>query len=366
MARPHLDPPAPVLPLPLPPPPHPPFSGLTYSYLGWTALDKGRTHQRLGNAFTFVSPNHLEIFCAEPAVCLEVTQKWRVWTKAPELYDMFNTFGKNILTADHQDWQRHRKIAGGAFREETYDLVWDEARKQASQLLSAIQRRGQPNLVSLREDFALLAMHVLSAAVLGQSYDYGAGLQQVEAGHKLSYFASLAFILQNIAFVMILKGLSAPDWCLPSFLRKIKLTVAEFQLHLSEAVGQEHKAGGGSGTGTKRSGASLVSALVKANEEAKHEEKTGGVPMYLSDEELYGNMYIFNLGGFETTSFALSFSILRLAVDPGLQDWLREEIDMLWKGGVGEGEGERISGKGKGGRGSTMNTLSPGYPGVGR
>ncbi len=243
--------------------------------------------------------------------------------------EVFDTFGKNVNTVNHQDWQRHRKITGQAFREETYDLVWQESRKQADQLLRAVRRRGEGTLVDLRNDFALLAMHVLSSAVFGHGYDYGAGLQQVESGHKLSYFASLEFILHNILSVVLFKSLKAPDWLLPRHLKRLKLCVSEYQQYLTEAAEHEQKAGS-----TKRSGASLVAALVQANDEAKREErKADGIPTHLTDEELYGNMYMFNLAGFETTSFALSFSIPRLAIDPTLQDWLQEEIDSVFKSG---------------------------------
>ena len=207
--------------------------------------------------------------------------------------------------------------------------MWEESRKQADQLLRAVVRRGEGTLVDLRDDFALLAMHVLSSAVFGHSYGYGAGLQQVEAGHKMSYFASLAFILQNVMSVILFKSLNVPDWLLPSFLRKLKLSVSEYQQYLTEAAEQEHKAGA-----SKRSGASLVSALVQANNDAKNEERTaGGLPMHLTDQELFGNMYIFNLAGYETTSFALSFTIPYLAIDPALQDWIQEEIDAVFAAG---------------------------------
>ena len=66
--------------------PFPPFNGIKYSYLGWANDDKGRTHVEVGDAFCVVSPYRLEIFCAEPSVCLELAQKWKVWTKAPEVY----------------------------------------------------------------------------------------------------------------------------------------------------------------------------------------------------------------------------------------------------------------------------------------
>jgi len=37
--------------------------------------------------------------------------------KAAENYVVLNFFGKNILTADFDEWKRHRKIAAPAFSE---------------------------------------------------------------------------------------------------------------------------------------------------------------------------------------------------------------------------------------------------------
>ena len=85
--------------------PFPPFNGIKYSYFGWTDVDKGRKHTEVGNAFCMVSPHRLEIFCAEPLVCLEMTQKWKVWTKSPELYESTYPFDldSNILRSGLQE-----------------------------------------------------------------------------------------------------------------------------------------------------------------------------------------------------------------------------------------------------------------------
>lgn len=71
---------------------------------------------------------------------------------------------------------------------------------------------------------------------------------------------------------------------------------------------------------------------MRANNEAKSEgQKAGGLPTHLTDEELYGDMFIFNLAGYETTSFALSFTVPHLAIDQALQDWIQEEIDAVFE-----------------------------------
>jgi cytochrome P450 len=67
---------------------------------------------------------------------------------------------------------------------------------------------------------------------------------------------------------------------------------------------------------------SFIKVLVKCADEAKR----GGVSgMYLSDQEISGNLFIFTVAGFEATGYAVLF----LAAYPEWQDWIREELDDL-------------------------------------
>ena len=56
--------------------------------------------------------------------------------------------------------------------------------------------------------------------------------------------------------------------------------------------------------------------------------------MHLTDEEMFGNLYVFNLAGFETTANALTYTMPFLARQPEIQDWVSEEIDVVIKTGA--------------------------------
>lgn len=75
----------------------------------------------------------------------------------------------------------------------------------------------------------------------------------------------------------------------------------------------------------------LISASL--NESSSQGKEGGGGGGGMSDEELVGNTFIFALAGHETSAHTLSFSLAYLAVNPLVQDWLREEVDEVLKDG---------------------------------
>jgi cytochrome P450 len=51
--------------------------------------------------------------------------------------------------------------------------------------------------------------------------------------------------------------------------------------------------------------------------------------MYLSDQEISGNLFIFTVAGFEATANTMGYAVLFLAAYPAWQDWIREELGHL-------------------------------------
>ena len=52
--------------------------------------------------------------------------------------------------------------------------------------------------------------------------------------------------------------------------------------------------------------------------------------MHLSDTELYGNLFLVNMAGFETTATVLTYTLALLAANREIQDWVGEEVDAVW------------------------------------
>jgi len=164
-------------------------------------------------------------------------------------------------------------------------------------------------------------MYVLSAAGAGRSYTFNAGLQQLEPGHKKSYAETMSFVLQNMIRVIILMEFKIPLWLLPTNFQDVDAATKELQQYLIESVRDEKSIS----SQTKSIGAHLLSALIHANEAAKSEET-----VHLSDTELYGNLFLVNMAGFETTATVLTYTLSLLAANREIQGWVGEEVDAVW------------------------------------
>ena len=168
-------------------------SWIPYSLIGWSLTDRYKTHARLGPAFVFVSPWRNEIMLADAAAARFVLSSNRRYINDPNPFATFDVFGPNLFSSNGADWQRHRKIAGVAFKEENTRAVWLTACNQARAFSRACcARAGEKgiSLAQLNEKLRLIAMHVLSAAGFGREYDFEDGLTETEKGHQMSYGAA--------------------------------------------------------------------------------------------------------------------------------------------------------------------------------
>ncbi|OAG34763.1 hypothetical protein AYO21_11064 [Fonsecaea monophora] len=305
------------------------------SYHSWAQDERYHPHQKYGDVFVVVSPKQNEIVVNDPGVAVDLQTQYKAWVKPQPLYELFNAFGPNVISVNGEDWQRHRRIVNPAFREQNNRLVWDESLSQARQMIEVVANRADScrSMLDVRNDCVLIAMHVLSAAGFGHIHDFDGGFREIPKGHKTSLAESLKFLLQNILFAVLFKNARVFRWMMPALYRQVTAMTDEFIRYMKEIVAYNRAITQGGGSS---SGADIVSALVEADEAAKREQKkaghgAGAKPMYLSDTELLGNLYIFNLAGFETTANALTYTIPFLATNREIQDWAGEEVDAVLK-----------------------------------
>lgn len=310
---------------------------LPFSHHAWTLEARYRPHQRHGDVFVIVSPNRNEIMVNDPAAGVEVQAHYKAWAKPPPLYVLFDLFGRSVISVNGEDWQRHRKIVNPAFREQNNRLVWDESLRQAGQMLGVACRRpdASSTLLDVRNDCVLIAMHVLSAAGFGHAHDFDGGFRDVPPGHSRSLADTLMFLLTNLLWTVLFNNFGFFGMLRPGKYKEVTGVVAEFRQYMQEIVAYNRattQAGGGGGNH-----ADIVSALVEADEAAKREEKTAGLelgakPMHLTDDELFGNLFVFNLAGFETTANAMTYTIPFLAANREVQEWAGAEVDAVCGG----------------------------------
>lgn len=191
---------------------------------------------------------------------------------------------------------------------------------------------------STAKDAKTLSLHVLAGAGLGKFYDF----QSANDGHisssSMDYRESLYTILQNAVLVMIFPpGLLLLRF-MPAKLQHIGRAIVGFKSYMLGVLAEEKEL-----ISQRKPGAgNLMSSLVRASEEALQSEaskqqtvgrfeatshQSGG----LTIDEIFGNMFVFNSAGHETTANTLAYGILLLTAYPKWQQWIGDELDYVLK-----------------------------------
>lgn len=203
--------------------------------------------------------------------------------------------------------------------------------RQAQDALQWWTPQAENGANTIAEDTKILALNVSTYAGFGKSYPFAGRLpktQTYQLDREMTYQSALSIVLQSILplFVIPYRLLFFPF--LPKSLRILSQAIHVFRVHVATMVEREralvHKRDIGSDN--------LVSALIRASEEVPQGKVDGESRQGLTDDEIFGNIFIYNLAGHKTTVNTLAYSILLLAAHPEYQEWLAEEIDEVLGG----------------------------------
>ncbi|KAI9713837.1 MAG: hypothetical protein M1820_000567 [Bogoriella megaspora] len=284
-----------------------------YTYMGWQFDDKHAIHDELGPAFVLCTPSLNEVIVADSSAVHSILSRRKDFIKPAIMYDGLNAFGKNLDSVEGETWQKHRKLTAPNFNERVSSSVWSESLRQASQMLHEWISSPEGTLDMVR-DTATLALHVLTYAGLGIQYTFKDANNKLEAPHSMTYRDALSLALSNFTLLVMLPMNAMTLPLFPAKVRKVGQACLEFKLYMKEMV-----------DGVKSSPAknqdieahNLLGALVQASQAENHG---------LSDDELYGNLFIYNMAGHESTANTVATSVAYLAAAPKWQDWIFKEL----------------------------------------
>ena len=311
---------------------HLPFGLGTWArctYMGWQFDDKHALHTEHGPIFTIVIPACNEVIVADPSATHAILAKRKDFIKPAIMYDQLNVFGPNVNTVEGDDWQRQRRLTAPHFNEKISEKVWDETLRQAQQMANEWISAGANGTREVAKDTATVALHVLTAVGFGTLYPFHGGLGEVDDkhGHQMSYREALQICLRNIiTFSIFSKATLSQSW-MPKSLRTVGQATKEFQQYMNELLATEKARDGEE--------KNLMSALVHAqqiaddDEDGDEPEAKKAVGLKLRDDEIFGNIFAFNLAGHETTANTVAAAIVLLAAHPQYQRWLAEKIDYV-------------------------------------
>jgi cytochrome P450 len=172
-------------------------------------------------------------------------------------------------------------------------------------------------------DTSTLALNVISAVAFENHQ-----VNEPTKGHTMSLREALVTVLSTSIYPAlegIMPWLSSP-WLrslLPVKVKQLLLAMSEFRQYMDETVARERS----KPPTPSDAKLNLISTLIKAN------DADGKTQARLSDTELRGNIFIFTVGGLESTSITLSYALTFLALHPEIQDWVAEEVQDVLKAG---------------------------------
>lgn len=190
-------------------------------------------------------------------------------------------------------------------------------------MVASWSEQGNPGTRETVADTATLALHVLTCAGFGASYSFNEGVRKVAPGHEMTYRDSLSLCLSNtITFTIIPKQYLSSSW-MPQRLQRLGDAVREFQKYMEEMLAKERNLS----AEQQSKSANLMSALVRASDEDTKSKGLGqDSKLGLTDEEIFGNIFTYNLAGHETSANTIACALVLLAANPKYQSWVREEI----------------------------------------
>lgn len=235
------------------------------------------------------------------------------------------------------EWQRQRKITSGPFNEQNSKLVWSESIRQAQDVLSYWTSQTTP-ITDSAKHIRTLSLHVLSSAGFGKSYSFRKAGEPPKSGHMFNYRDALAHILDHIMLILVVGPKLLSHRLMPKRLSRIGQATVDFKAYMKDMYEEEKRAVADG----KQAPANIMASLIRATGElddsamatdVKGTQSIKSASRGLSESEVYGNTFVYNFAGHDTTAITFSWALYLLAAHPEVQDWIGEEIDEFMESG---------------------------------
>ncbi|KAK8127192.1 hypothetical protein PG984_008300 [Apiospora sp. TS-2023a] len=274
-----------------------------YNWRGWEVQDKCRSALEMGTAWVLVTSNYNAIQLCDPDALMDVFRRKNDFPRPLQFY--------------RDQWRRQRKAAASCFNEPNNEIVWSESLAQADGMIR--YWTAKPSIASTADDARTLSLHILSRAGFGRSFKFQGHLEKAAtASVVMDYKESLQIVLDNSILIMALGTKFLTKSLLPASLRGVHHAIVAYQEYMTRIY--EEEKGSVAQNGIKPMSRTLMSTLVHASAEDEDPATR------LTERELYGNMFMFNFAGHDTTTNSLVFALMHLAINPEVQEWISEEI----------------------------------------
>ncbi|KAJ1344947.1 hypothetical protein BSLG_000462 [Batrachochytrium salamandrivorans] len=241
------------------------------------------------DTISVVGPDICQIWVANADLIEEIVTRKTDFVKPTALYRVLDIFGSNVVSTEHAEWRRHRKIVAPQFSErnnmcvhrQTVRTVHDMFRSWQTGIHGATANTERGLHINVSEDMVKLALYIISSAGFGMRLDWDTSNTDtvLEHGHSMSFKSAIRGVSKGLRSKVILPKLA---YALPiPSVQRLKLVFDEFEQYLNEMVRDADT----------QTDANLLVSLTKA---VRADTDIGGG---LTEQELIGNIFILMLAG---------------------------------------------------------------------
>jgi hypothetical protein len=209
-------------------------------------------------------------------------------------------------------------------------FVWTESLRQTRYLMEDWgTREGNNNGFStVSKDTHTLSLNVMASCGFRRSFDSKGSSEQVTSIETYSYRDALQIVLDNAILIMLIPRRYLRYSWLPRNLQVLGKAAADFEIHMTRMLDEETSMMNRSEKGSE----SLMTSFFTALDTHQIEDANATGTRGLSVDEIFGNIFVVNFAGHDTTANTLVFTMTLLAANPEVQDWVREEVRRVTKG----------------------------------
>lgn len=206
-------------------------------------------------------------------------------------------------------------------------FAWSESVRQSQDLVSCWLDDG---VHSCSKDTRNLSLNVLAATGFRRSFNFRHWKEnEAESESDISYRDALQVILDNALLLLILRPRFLSSRYLPTSWQRVGKAAAAFQAFMTQMLDEEMRS---LSQGAKGSG-SLMASFIRAGDNYSTRPNSVNTQIKgLSVGEIFGNIFVINFAGHDTTANTLAFAVLLLAAHPKVQSWVAEEVRNHVKG----------------------------------
>jgi cytochrome P450 len=240
--------------------------------------------------------------------------------------ELLEIYGPCISTASWVDWPRHRKVIASPFNEGNMKYVWDESLKQVHQMLEIWASESTSQVSNFSEDTRILSLNVLAAMGFRQSYEFhSANESDSSETDDLDYRKALKAVLDNCILLMVISRKILSHRFAPKSWQRVARAASNYEDYMVQSFTEEEFALRVGKPGKGGLMTSFVHAMDQPQGKVMDTRKATG----LTVQEIFGNFFVINFAGHDTTAKAFAYALLLLTAHPEVQDWVAEELQHL-------------------------------------